>query len=312
MILLGLIIVLLAIAAGGLLYLATQNLTDPIDLSAGGYQVGATPLALLIAGAVVMLLLWLGLALIRGSLRRKTRRRREAKEAQRQAEHEERIREDERSRMAAAAPTPAQRFAGPGVAAAGAASAASAAGVPDTDRSTSRWEDASRGRRDDAVTREPHDAPSRAGDTVYASNQAASGSERPDMGASHDEPVDDRTADRTQVLGGDTSARGGTPTDQGGRHEAPAGERAADRPRADEARADWPAGDDSAQASSDTAVYASESRAENSAEESARTAESDTISERDRTAGREDDSQDTGSKPTVADKIMGRTPPRSS
>jgi len=126
-ILLGLIIVLLALAAGTLLYLATQNLSDPIELEAAGFAISATPLALLIAGAAVMLILWLGLAMIRGSLRRKTRRRREAKEAARAAENEQRIREDERARIAAEAP--AQRFAGPGDAALGAAGAASAAGA---------------------------------------------------------------------------------------------------------------------------------------------------------------------------------------
>lgn len=213
MILLGLIIVLLAIAAGGLLYLATQNLTNPVDLEAGGYQVGATPLALLIAGAVVMLLLWLGLAMIRGSLRRKSRRRREAKEAQRQAENEERIREDERSRMAATAPTPAQRFAGPGVAAAGAADASSAAGTTDTAGSGSRS-------RDEALAGEPHDAPSTRGDdTVYASDRPSYAAERPGPGSRHDEPIYDQTSDRTQVLG-DESGRDRSSTEQVRRHEA--------------------------------------------------------------------------------------------
>jgi flagellar basal body-associated protein FliL len=97
-ILLGLILVLLAIAAGVLLFLATQSLSAPVDLDAAGYQVGMTPLALLVTGAVVMLVFWLGLALIRGSVRRRRRPVREAKEAQRQAELEENIRADERSR----------------------------------------------------------------------------------------------------------------------------------------------------------------------------------------------------------------------
>jgi hypothetical protein len=97
-ILLGLILVIIALAAAVLLFLATDTLTTPIDLEAVGFKVGMTPLALLIAGAAVMLLLWLGLALIRGSVRRRSRPRREAKEAQRQAEFEENIRADERSR----------------------------------------------------------------------------------------------------------------------------------------------------------------------------------------------------------------------
>lgn len=98
MILLGLILVLIAVAAAVLLFLATDTLMTPIDLEAAGFQVGMTPLALLIAGAAIMLLLWLGLAMIRGSVRRRSRPRREAKEAQRQAEFEENIRADERSR----------------------------------------------------------------------------------------------------------------------------------------------------------------------------------------------------------------------
>jgi membrane protein implicated in regulation of membrane protease activity len=95
---LGLLVVIVAIAAGVLLFLATQSLTTPVNLDAAGISVGMTPLALIIAGAVVLLLLWLGLALLRGSARRRARPRREAKEAQRQAEFEENIRADERNR----------------------------------------------------------------------------------------------------------------------------------------------------------------------------------------------------------------------
>lgn len=98
MLVLGLLVVIVAVAAGVLLFLATQSLTTPVNLDAAGISVGMTPLALIIAGAVVLLLLWLGLALLRGSARRRARPRREAKEAQRQAEFEENIRADERNR----------------------------------------------------------------------------------------------------------------------------------------------------------------------------------------------------------------------
>lgn len=98
MIVLGLILVIIAIAAAVLLFLGTQSLTTPIDLDAAGIQIGLTPLALLIAGAVIMLLLWFGLGMMRGSMKRKRRPGREAKEAQRQAELEESIRADERKR----------------------------------------------------------------------------------------------------------------------------------------------------------------------------------------------------------------------
>ena len=98
MIVLGLILVIVAIAAAVLLFLGTQSLTTPVDLDAAGIQVGLTPLALLIAGAIIMLLLWFGLGMVRGSMKRKRRPAREAKESQRQAELEESIRADERKR----------------------------------------------------------------------------------------------------------------------------------------------------------------------------------------------------------------------
>ena len=86
MILLGLILIVVAAGAGTLLFLAAQQATDPIRLEALGVTANIQPLALLIAGAAVIVLLWLGLLMVRGSIRRKARRRREAKELQRQAE----------------------------------------------------------------------------------------------------------------------------------------------------------------------------------------------------------------------------------
>lgn len=112
MIVLGLILIVLAAASGTLLFLAAQPLTDPVELEAMGVQASVLPLVLLIAGAAVMLLLWLGLVMIRGSVRRKTRRRRESKDLERQAEREAQGRRDAESRTAAApAPAPAARFA---------------------------------------------------------------------------------------------------------------------------------------------------------------------------------------------------------
>jgi hypothetical protein len=95
---LGLLLVALAGVAGAWLVLASQSITTSIDLKAWGFTVGLTPLTLIIVGAAVLLVLWLGLALIRGSLRRRRRPAREAKAAQRQAEVEENIRADERAR----------------------------------------------------------------------------------------------------------------------------------------------------------------------------------------------------------------------
>jgi uncharacterized membrane protein YciS (DUF1049 family) len=99
-ILLGLILIVVAVAAGTVLVLATQSLTEPVELAAGGFQVSVVPLILVIAGAAVLFVLWLGLAMVRGSIRRKTRRRKEAKEAQRQAELEAEARREEEARRA--------------------------------------------------------------------------------------------------------------------------------------------------------------------------------------------------------------------
>lgn len=119
MILLGLILIVVAVGIGTLLVLATQPLTEPVALEAAGLQVSVLPLALLIAGAAVLLLFWLGLVMIRSSVRRKARRRRETKELQRQAELDAQARRDEEARREAAerreaearpaaAPVPAQ------------------------------------------------------------------------------------------------------------------------------------------------------------------------------------------------------------
>ncbi len=97
MIVFGLILVLLALGAGVVLFLATQSLTTPVDLEVAGYTWGMTPLALLITGAAAMLLLFLGLGMIRGSVKRQRRPAREAKDAERQAKLEESIRADERA-----------------------------------------------------------------------------------------------------------------------------------------------------------------------------------------------------------------------
>ena len=72
--------------------------TTQTQFEFAGYNWGMNPLAMLITGAVVLLLLWLGLAMIRGSVKRRRRPAREAKEAERQAKLEESIRADERAR----------------------------------------------------------------------------------------------------------------------------------------------------------------------------------------------------------------------
>ncbi|MGE9807310.1 MULTISPECIES: hypothetical protein [unclassified Janibacter] len=93
MVLLGLLLVLAALVLGAVLVLGTQNLTDSIDLEAMNVTVSLNPLSLLIAGAVAMFLLWMGLSLIRSALARKNRLRRERRftelDEQRQREIEE-------------------------------------------------------------------------------------------------------------------------------------------------------------------------------------------------------------------------------
>lgn len=98
MIVLGLILVLVAIAAAILLVSGALPETATSTLETGIFKFELTPLQLLIAGAAIMLLLWFGLGLVRGAMKRKRRPAREAKEAQRQAELEESIRSDERKR----------------------------------------------------------------------------------------------------------------------------------------------------------------------------------------------------------------------
>ncbi|KRE56386.1 hypothetical protein ASG70_04470 [Phycicoccus sp. Soil748] len=89
---------LVAIAAAVLLVMGALPLDTTATLEPSIFKFELTPLALLIAGAAIMLLLWLGLGMIRGSMKRRRRPGREAKEAQRRAELEESIRADERAR----------------------------------------------------------------------------------------------------------------------------------------------------------------------------------------------------------------------
>lgn len=94
MIILGLILIVLALAAGLFLFVGTTAL-DPIQLEVLGQTYSMSPLALVIAGAVAMTLLWWGWALVRMGTRRRVRKSREAKEAARQAELDRAAREKE-------------------------------------------------------------------------------------------------------------------------------------------------------------------------------------------------------------------------
>lgn len=99
MIIIGLILVLLAIAAGILLFEGTSQLTDGVTIDVFGGTITLPPLALLITGAAVITVFWLGWVLMRQGMKRGARRRRAAKEEaaladQRRVDNERKMQED--------------------------------------------------------------------------------------------------------------------------------------------------------------------------------------------------------------------------
>ncbi len=94
MIILGLILLVVAIAGGGLLLLSTQAL-DPIAFVFLNQTYEMAPMTLVIAGIVATTLLWWGWALLRIGMRRRARKSKEAKEAARQSELDRAAREKE-------------------------------------------------------------------------------------------------------------------------------------------------------------------------------------------------------------------------
>jgi uncharacterized membrane protein len=88
MIVLGVLLVVLAAVAGALLFVGTASLTDGVDVDILGTTLSLPPLTLLLTGAVVITVFWLGWALLRTGVRRGARRRRDAREAARRAEQE--------------------------------------------------------------------------------------------------------------------------------------------------------------------------------------------------------------------------------
>lgn len=82
MIVIGVLLIIVAAAVGAVLVVGTMPLTDDAsrtDIEVLGGNVGLSPLALLIAGAVLITVLWLGLILLRAGARRSSRRRKDAK-----------------------------------------------------------------------------------------------------------------------------------------------------------------------------------------------------------------------------------------
>ena len=94
MIALGVLLILIAAGVAVVLAAAPEATSRLIDLSAVGFTVSASPLALFIAGAVSVLLIGLGLALINAGARRKASSRKE-------------LRDLRRGQAADAVPTPA-------------------------------------------------------------------------------------------------------------------------------------------------------------------------------------------------------------
>lgn len=98
-IILGLILVLLAIAAGILLFEGTSQLTDGVDIDVLNGTISLPPLALLLTGAAVISVFWLGWVLLRHGFKRGSRRRRAAKEEaaladQRRVDNERKMQEE--------------------------------------------------------------------------------------------------------------------------------------------------------------------------------------------------------------------------
>ncbi|MGL5867143.1 MAG: hypothetical protein ACRCYX_14970 [Dermatophilaceae bacterium] len=102
MVLIGVVLVLLALVAGGVLIVGTARIGDTVDIDVLGTTVSFPPLVLLITGMVVISVFWLGWAVLRSGLRRVRRRRADAAEAARAAEAR-RVAEEQRLRNEIAA-----------------------------------------------------------------------------------------------------------------------------------------------------------------------------------------------------------------
>ena len=110
MVILGLILVLVAVAVGAALLLGTQSPEvsgQEVDIRLfDAVTINLNPLTLVVAGMLTMLLLWLGLVMIKAALTRKAKQRRLRKEqeaeskrrlAEQEAAHQEELRGRERA-----------------------------------------------------------------------------------------------------------------------------------------------------------------------------------------------------------------------
>ena len=88
MILLGILFLAAALGGGALVFIGASSLDDKITIPLLGGNIELPPVALFVAGAASVLLLWLGWAMLRGGARRSARQRREAKENAKLAEEQ--------------------------------------------------------------------------------------------------------------------------------------------------------------------------------------------------------------------------------
>lgn len=95
MVVLGVVLVLLALAAGILLVAGAASLEGTVDVSVPGGTLSLPPLTFLVTGMVVISVFWLGWVVLRTGVRHGRRRRAEAKEAQAKRVAEEQRHQEE-------------------------------------------------------------------------------------------------------------------------------------------------------------------------------------------------------------------------
>ncbi len=80
MVALGLLLLLVGVGGGALLVWMSLQTPDTVALGAPGLQLTVMPVTVFAAGAIAMLLLWLGARLMAAGTRRRVAQRRELKE----------------------------------------------------------------------------------------------------------------------------------------------------------------------------------------------------------------------------------------
>ncbi len=95
MVVLGVVLVLLALAVGILLVAGVASLEGTVDVAVPGGTLSFPPLTFLVTGMVVISVFWLGWVVLRTGVRHSRRRHAEAKEAAKEAETK-RVAEEER------------------------------------------------------------------------------------------------------------------------------------------------------------------------------------------------------------------------